>query len=127
MCCIINIMSYIYIYIYIYGIMYSRCCQNINNRYVAHLGHGTLKILGNIVAHMPSFTTKHHGVCKGCVLGKYASEPFPKSDSRSKGILNLIHNDICGPMSSLSIGGKFRYYITFIDDFSRKTWIYFLT
>jgi transposase InsO family protein len=30
-------------------------------------------------------------------------------------------------MSFLSIGGKFRYYITFIDDFSRKTWIYFLT
>jgi hypothetical protein len=30
-------------------------------------------------------------------------------------------------MSTLSIGGKFRYYITFIDDFSRKTWIYSLT
>ena len=30
-------------------------------------------------------------------------------------------------MSSLSIGGKFKYYITFIDDFSRKNWIYFLT
>jgi transposase InsO family protein len=30
-------------------------------------------------------------------------------------------------MSSLSIGGKFKYYITFIDDFSKKTWIYFLT
>jgi transposase InsO family protein len=30
-------------------------------------------------------------------------------------------------MSSLSIGGKFKYYITFIDDFSRKLWIYILT
>jgi transposase InsO family protein len=30
-------------------------------------------------------------------------------------------------MSSLSIGGKFKYYISFIDYFSRKTWIYFLT
>jgi transposase InsO family protein len=64
---------------------------------------------------------------KGCVLSKYVWAPFPKSDSRTKGILDLIHIDICGPVSSLSIGGKLRYYITFIDDFSRKTWIYFLT
>jgi transposase InsO family protein len=76
---------------------------------------------------MLSFTTKHHEVCKGCALGKYVSAPFPKRDSRSKGILDLIHIDICGPMSFLPIGGKFRYYISFIDDFSRKTWIYFLT
>jgi transposase InsO family protein len=76
---------------------------------------------------MPSFTTEHHEVCKGCVLCKYARAPFPESDSRSKGILDLIHIDICGPMSSLSIRGKFKYHITFIDNFSRKTWIYFLT
>jgi transposase InsO family protein len=76
---------------------------------------------------MPSFTSEHYEICKGCVLGKYVREPFPKSDSRSKGILDLIHTDICDPMSSLSIGGNFRYYITFIDDFPRKTWIYFLT
>jgi hypothetical protein len=94
---------------------------------VAHLGHGALRILGKIVTWMPSFTTEHHQVCKGCILGKYVKAPFPKRDSRSKGILELIHTDICGSMSSLSIGGKFRYYITFIDDFSRKTWIYFMT
>ena len=39
--------------------------------------------------------------------------------------MELIHSDVCGPMSSTSLSG-FEYYITFIDDFSRKTWIYFL-
>jgi transposase InsO family protein len=76
---------------------------------------------------MPSFTSEHHEICKGCVLGKYVRAPFLESESRSKSISELIHTDICGPMSSLSIGGKFKYYITFIDDFSKKTWIYFLT
>ena len=37
----------------------------------------------------------------------------------------MIHSDLCGPMSSVSLTG-FEYYITFIDDFSKKTWIYFL-
>jgi len=94
---------------------------------VAHLGHSALKILDKIMTGMLSVTSEHHEICKGCVLGKYVRTPFPKSESRSKSILDLIHNDIYGPMSSLSIGGKFKYYITFIDDFSRKTWIYFLT
>jgi hypothetical protein len=58
-------------------------------------------------------------------LGKYAKTTFPSNDSRSKGILNLIHSDVCGPMSAVSIGG-FSYYVSFIDDHSRKTWIYFI-
>jgi len=93
---------------------------------MAHLGHGCLKIFGKIVTRIPPFSTDHHEVCKGCALGKYTRAPFPKSDDRSKGILDLIHTDICGPMPSPSIGGKYRYYISFIDDLSRKAWIYFL-
>jgi hypothetical protein len=76
------------------------------HRRMAHIGHGALKILGKIVTGMPPFSTDHHAVCKGCALGKYTRAPFPKSDHRSKGILDLIHSDICGPMSSLSIGGQ---------------------
>jgi len=98
----------------------SRDCE-LWHIHIAHLGHGVLNILGKIVTGMPSFSTEHHQVCKGCALGKYTRDPFPKSDHRSKGILDLIHIDICGPMSSLSIGGKYRYYISFIDDFSRRT------
>lgn len=43
----------------------------------------------------------------------------------SDGVLQLIHSSICGPMSTRSLGG-YLYFVTFIDDHSRKTWIYFL-
>ena len=40
-------------------------------------------------------------------------------------MLELIHSDVCGPMPSTSLSG-YEYYVTFIDDSSRKIWIYFL-
>jgi len=43
----------------------------------------------------------------------------------SKSVLQLVHSDICGPMNPTSNNNK-RYFITFTDDFSRKTWVYFL-
>jgi hypothetical protein len=64
-------------------------------------------------------------VCKGCALGKNIKKAFPSSENRSKGILDLIHSDVCGPMPANSLGGSL-YYVTFIDDFSRKTWLYLL-
>jgi transposase InsO family protein len=47
------------------------------------------------------------------------------SDNRSKGILDLIHSDVCGPMTVASLN-RYLYYVLFIDDHSRMTWIYFL-
>ena len=57
---------------------------------------------------------------QGCALGKYTKTTFLSSDTRSEGVLQLIHSYLCGPMSSTSLTG-YEYYITFIDDFSRKT------
>lgn len=37
----------------------------------------------------------------------------------------LVRLDVCGPMSSASVKGNI-YYVTFIDDSSKKAWIYFM-
>jgi hypothetical protein len=65
------------------------------------------------------------GVCKGCAQGKNVKNPFPSSDSRAKGVLDIVHSNVCGPMSAPSLNG-YIYYVYFIDDYSRKTWIHFL-
>jgi transposase InsO family protein len=39
--------------------------------------------------------------------------------------LQLVHSDLCGPLYSPSFYGC-NYFLTFIDDFSRCTWVYFL-
>ena len=84
-----------------------------------------LIIFREIVTGVPNFSTEHQNVCRGCDLGKYTKASFPSSENGEGGILDLVHSDVCGPMSYVSLCG-FEYYVTFIDEFSRKTWIYFM-
>ena len=66
------------------------------------------------------------GVCKGCVIGKHPEHKFDRGKAnRATSILGLIHSDISGPMPITSMNGS-RYLLTFIDDFSRYTWVFFL-
>jgi transposase InsO family protein len=78
-----------------------------------------------MVVGIPELQLLHEGVSRGCALGKNIKKPFPSSENRSKEILDLIHSDVCGPMLVKSLGGSL-YYVTFIDDFSRKTWMYLI-
>jgi transposase InsO family protein len=64
-------------------------------------------------------------MCRGCAIDKNAKATFPRNESRSKGILDLIHSDVCGPILVASVQGA-SYYVTFIDEFSRKTQIFFM-
>jgi hypothetical protein len=87
--------------------------------------HRALPILREIVIDLQEFSIEKHGVCKRCTLAKHVKATFPSNEHRSKEILDLIHSDVCGLMLVVSIIGSM-YYVSFIDDFSRKIWIYFL-
>ncbi|KAL0310316.1 UNVERIFIED_CONTAM: Retrovirus-related Pol polyprotein from transposon RE2 [Sesamum calycinum] len=66
------------------------------------------------------------GACKACLQGKQHKKPFPSVTSwRAKAVLELIHTDVCGPMRTPSHEQN-RYFILFIDDYSRMTWVYFM-
>jgi transposase InsO family protein len=68
----------------------------------------------------------HSFACEGCVEGKQARRPVPTDGGTfATKILELVHSDVCGPTKTASIGGA-RYFLTFIDDFSSKIWVYVL-
>jgi hypothetical protein len=63
--------------------------------------------------------------CPACTQGKSTRLPFGEGTSKTSRPLELIHSDVCGPIETASLSGK-RYLVTFIDDYSRYTHIYFL-
>ncbi|PWA98023.1 hypothetical protein CTI12_AA024020 [Artemisia annua] len=92
-----------------------------------HLNFGDLKLLSSkgMVKGLDQIDHPNQ-VCEGCLLGKHARSSFPKeATSRAKEPLQLIHMDLCGPITPPS-HGKNLYFMLLIDDFSRKTWVYFL-
>ena len=58
--------------------------------------------------------------CEICHTGKICQTPFKSSSSRAEEKLGLVHSDICGPISTTSLGGS-KYFVTFIDDYTRYT------
>ena len=51
--------------------------------------------------------------------------PFTGFPERASDLLELLHTDVCGPMSMASRGG-FQYFITFTDDFCRYRYVYLM-
>lgn len=64
--------------------------------------------------------------CDTCNMAKIHVLPFPQNSERAtQSVLELVHSDVCGPMNVSSLGGN-KYFVTFIDDYSRKIFIYFM-
>ena len=96
---------------------------------LSHLNNNSVDQLAKkeMVTGMNCTTSRHaENKCEGCVLGKSHRNPFPKqSNNRATKPYEIIHSDVCGPMQIESKGGS-RYMVTFTDDYSRYTTVYFI-
>ncbi|GJZ22327.1 retrovirus-related pol polyprotein from transposon TNT 1-94 [Tanacetum coccineum] len=63
--------------------------------------------------------------CENCVLGKSHRVRFGVGRHTTQGVVDYIHSDLWGPSQVESLGGK-RYFLSIIDDYSRRVWVYIL-
>ena len=85
------------------------------------LAHPSFPVLSRL---FPNFCKVAHE-CEICHLSKQTRLPFKLSHSRTTKPFELVHSDVWGPASIDSFDG-YRFYVTFIDDFSRSTFVYLL-
>ena len=91
---------------------------------LAHLSHQTLKTLlpQSAYSGVRSIEALH---CDICIKSKHQRKIQRQAAPRATRPFELLHSDLCGPISPELASGA-RYFILYIDDFSRLTWVYFL-
>lgn len=66
-------------------------------------------------------------LCDGCLAGKQRRLPFPEEAKfRAQEALELVHGDLCGPITPATPGGR-KYFLLLVDDMSRHMWIRLLS
>ncbi|KAG7593481.1 Reverse transcriptase RNA-dependent DNA polymerase [Arabidopsis thaliana x Arabidopsis arenosa] len=91
------------------------------HRRLGHPHHQVMQHLSTISAISYNKTTK--SMCEACQLGKTCRLPFSRSEFQASKPLERIHCDVWGPAPVTSVQG-FRFYIVFIDNYSRFCWFY---
>ena len=72
-----------------------------------------------------SFDYESFDTCEPCLLGKMTKLRFKGKGERASGPLDLIHTNVCGPMS-MHVRGRFIHFLTFIDDYSQYGYLYLM-
>ena len=67
-----------------------------------------------------------NGVCPSFLVGKHPENRYEVGkETRDASTPDMIHNDVVGLIPTTSVNGS-RYFLTFIDDYSRFCWAYFM-
>ena len=77
-----------------------------------------VRVFQNIVKPLNS-------VCKHCQHGKKTKSNFKTTEHITSHPLEIIQVDICGPTRTKRLQGEY-YFMLFIDDYTRMTWVTFL-
>jgi Reverse transcriptase (RNA-dependent DNA polymerase)/Pol polyprotein, beta-barrel domain/gag-polypeptide of LTR copia-type/Integrase core domain/GAG-pre-integrase domain len=101
---------------------------NVLHRRMGHAGTGKLKRMVHQGQLRDIETiTGNFEFCEPCALGKTRKLPFkPSMHKNARRPLQIIHSDVGGPVTPASQSGH-RYWITFICEYSRFPWVYFMT
>uniref|UniRef100_A0A2N9FFW3 Integrase catalytic domain-containing protein n=1 Tax=Fagus sylvatica TaxID=28930 RepID=A0A2N9FFW3_FAGSY len=94
------------------------------HKWLAHMSEKELQILAK-KSLIPFAKGMPLNSCDYCLFGKQHRVSFRRSSTRKSNMLDLVYFDVCGPIEVESLGGN-RYFVTFIDDASRKVWVYVL-
>ena len=89
---------------------------------VRRLGGKQLAVDG-LVNRFDCDSSKRVEFCEPCTKGKHHRSPIPTDGAKKP--LDLIHTDVSGKLNAKSLGGA-EYFLTFIDDKTRLTWVYLL-
>lgn len=94
---------------------------------LGHVNFKEMQLLSkNHMAHGVPNIVHPKEICESCLMTKQTRKPFPnKSNFIAKSALELIHLDLCGPISPSTPGGN-NYFMLLVDDYSRMMWVYFL-
>ncbi|KAL5767309.1 hypothetical protein ACOSQ2_014092 [Xanthoceras sorbifolium] len=99
-----------------------------SNLWHQRLGHMSEKGMKTLLSKgkLPDLKAVDVGLCEDCIFGKQKKVSFAKIGKILKAEkLELVHTDVWGPSPVSSLSGSL-YYVTFIDDSTRKVWVYFL-
>ena len=92
-----------------------------------HLGHIGVKRMKKLHTDgiLESLDYESLDACEPCLMGKITKTTFSGTMERATNLLEIIHTDVCGPMSVEAHGG-YHYFLTFTDDLSRYGYIYLM-
>jgi len=90
---------------------------------LAHLNFDSIKMLVPPSAY--NSDPVGPDLCPICIKAKHQRQITRTPVERTSRPFQLVHSDLCGPIQPESASG-FRYFIVYIDDFSRSVWVYFL-
>ncbi|GJZ12868.1 retrovirus-related pol polyprotein from transposon TNT 1-94, partial [Tanacetum coccineum] len=99
------------------------------HRRLSHLNFGAINHLARhgLVRGLPRLKFEKDHLCSACAMGKIKKQSHkPKSKDTNQEKLYLLHMDLCGPMRVASVNVK-KYILVIVDDYSRFTWVKFLT
>ena len=82
------------------------------------LGHIGVRRLTQLVKNglIENLTIQSYPTCEFCIQGKMTKVPFTGVGHPASDLLELVHSDVCGPISHTTHSG-FSYFVTFTDDF----------